>query len=236
MSYYSSLPNYAAFGDSLTLGAVWDSDTETSWYQADLKDQIPTRIGNAIGAKLILNHGVSGARFVKQSQSDTSTIIGDKVKSINLTNIDLVTIGGGRNDSATALGNGATAIANDGTICGAVVDILTYLTTTYPKLQIVMYGVTPQPTSTSHDPEHIFTRVFGGGWSLATYYTEMAKVCARFGVPFIDWYDCPLIMRWGVLSGGYSSGVQNWSHPLESSIYKQMGNYLGGRVSGYYRG
>lgn len=233
---YVSLPKYAAFGDSLTFGAVWDSDPETQWYQADLEDQIPTRIGNAIGAGRILNHGASGARFVKQSQSDASTIIGDKVKSVDLADIDLVTIGGGRNDSATALGNGATAIANDGTICGAVVDILTYLTTTYPKLQIVMYGVTPQPTSTSHDPEHIFTRVFAGGWSLATYYTEMAKVCARFGVPFIDWYDCPLILRWGVLSGGYSSGVQNWSHPLESSIYKQMGNYIGGRVSSYYRG
>lgn len=236
MSYYSSLPQYAAFGDSLTFGAVWDSDTETQWYQADLKDQIPTRIANAIGSNDFTNYGVSGARFVKQSQSDTSTIIGDKVKSVDLTNIDIVTIGGGRNDSATALGNGATAIANDGTICGAVVDVLTYLTATYPKLQIVMYGVTPQPTSTSHDPEHIFTRVFSGGWSLATYYTEMAKVCARFAVPFIDWYDCPLIMRWGVLSGGYSRGVQNWSHPLESSIYTQMGNYLGGRVSSYYRG
>jgi hypothetical protein len=233
---YVSMPKYAAFGDSLTFGAVWDSEQETQWYQADFKDQIPTRIANAIGSNAFTNYGVSGARFVKQSPSDTSTIIGDKVKSVNLTDIDLVTIGGGRNDSATSLGDGTTATANDGTICGAVVDILTYLTTTYPKLQIVMYGVTPQPTSTSHDPEHIFTRVFGGGWSLATYYTEMSKVCARFGVPFIDWYDCPLILRWGVLSGGYSSGVQNWSHPLESSIYKQMGNYLGGRVSGYYRG
>lgn len=236
VSQYVSLPKYAAFGESLTLGAVWDSNPETQWYQADFKDQIPTRIANAIGSNEFTNYGVSGARFVKQSQSDTSTIIGDKVKSVDLTNIDIVTIGGGRNDSATSLGNGDTATANDGTICGAVVDILEYLTTNYPKLQIVMYGVTPQPTSTSHDPEHIFTRVFSGGWSLATYYTEMAKVCARFGVPFIDWYDCPLIMRWGVLSGGYSSGVQNWSHPLESSIYKQMGNYLGGRVGSYYRG
>ena len=206
---YVSLPKYAAFGDSLTFGAVWDSDQETQWYQADFKDQIPTRIANAIGSNKFTNYGVSGARFVKQSQSDISTIIGDKVKSVDLTNIDLVTIGGGRNDSATSLGDGTTATANDGTICGAVVDILTYLTTTYPRLQIVMYGVTPQPTSTSHNPEHIFTRVFAGGWSLATYYTEMAKVCARFGVPFIDWYDCPLIMRWGVLSGGYSNGVQN---------------------------
>lgn len=232
----ASTPRYTAFGDSLTWGAVWDSDQTTDLYQADFADQIPTRIANAVGSKVFNNYGISGARFVKQSPSDTSHIIGDAVKAASLGNIDLVTIGGGRNDSATALGDGATATANDGTICGAVVDILSYLTTNFPKLQIVMYGVTPQPDGVHLDPEYIFTRVFSGGWSLATYYTEMAKVCARFGVPFIDWYDCPLILRWGVLSGGYSGGNRNWSHPLESSIYKQMGNYLAGRVSEYYRG
>lgn len=234
--FYSSNPKYRAFGDSLTWGAVWDSDQTTDLYQANFDEQMPTRIANAIGSTYFWNQGASGARFVKQSQSDTSAIIGTIVKATDFTNVQLVTIGGGRNDSATALGDGATSTANDGTICGAVVDILSYLTTNYPKLQIVMYGVTPQPDGVHLDPEYIFTRVFSGGWSLATYYTEMAKVCARFGVPFIDWYDCTLIQRWGVLSGGYSGGVRNWSHPLSGDIYTQMGNYLAGKVSQYYRG
>ena len=233
---YSSNSVYYAYGDSLTWGAVWDNDQSSVYYQAGLNDQIPTRIAHAIGSTQFTNKGVSGARFVKQGSSDTTTIIGDVIKADNLSGVNIVTIGGGRNDSATSLGSGDTATANDGTICGAVVDILEYLTTNYPKLQIVMYGVTPQPTTSAHAPSDIFTRVFAGGWSLNTYYTEMKKVCARYGVPFIDWYDCTLTLRWGVLSGGYSSGTQNWSHPLSSDIYRQMGNYIGGRVASYYTG
>lgn len=232
----SSYPVLYCYGDSLTWGAVWDSDPDTASYQAQSLYRMPTRIANAIGSTEFYNKGVSGARYVKQGSSDTSTIIGDVVKATDLSGADIVVIGGGRNDSATSLGDGETATAGDGTICGAIVDILEYLTTTYPELQIVLFGVTPQPTSTSHDPEHIFTRVFAGGWSLNTFYTEAAKACARYGVPFINWYDCTLMLRWGQLSGGYSSGTQNWSHPLNEHIYMQMGNYLGGKVSSYYKG
>lgn len=234
---YNSRPVYYAFGDSLTWGAVWDNNQSTPLYQADLNQQIPTRIANAIGSGKFYNLGESGARFVRQSgDSPSKKTIVDIIKETTLTGAQIVTIGGGRNDSATALGDGDTATANDGTICGAIADTLSYLTTNYPKLQIVVYGVTPQPTTTSHDPSDIYTRVFAGGWSLTTYYAEVAKVCARFGVPFIDWYDCTLILRWGVLSGGYSEGVQNWSHPISGDIYTQMGNYLGGRVAAYYQG
>ena len=233
---FGSDPIYYAFGDSLTWGAVWDSDPLTDLYQANYEDRIPTRIAHAIGSSDFTNYGASGARFVPQGDDDTSPIIGNIIKAASLSDVNIVTIGGGRNDSATSLGDGDTATANDGTICGAVVDIFEYLTTNYPKLQIVMYGVTPQPTTSAHDPSDIFTRVFSGGWSLTTYYEEMEKVCKRFNVPFVDWYGCPLIMQWGQLSGGYSGGNQNWSHPLSSDIYRQMGNYLAGKVSSCFTG
>jgi len=233
----ASYPVLYCFGDSLTQGAVWDSNQDTAYFIAPENDQIPTRIANAIGSKTFYNMGSSGARYVRQSGDSASkkTIV-ELIKEADLSTATVVVIGGGRNDSATALGTGATATANDGTICGAIVDVLEYLTTTYPKLQIVVFGVTPQPTSTSHAPSDIFTRVFGGGWSLNTFYSEVADVCERYGVPFIDWYGCTLMYRWGVLSGGYSSGTQNWSHPLSSDIYRQMGNYLGGRIASFYRG
>lgn len=231
---YDTAPVYYAFGDSLTWGAVWDSDPQTPYYQADVIDRIPTRIANAIGALQFTNGAVSGARYVAQGPDDTTPLIGDAIKAADLTNVDVITIGGGRNDSATALGSGDTATANDGTICGALADIFEYLAANYPKLQIIVYGVTPQPTTSQHDPAHIYTRVFGGGWSLNTFYTEVRKLCNRYGAAFIDWYDCSLILQWGQLSGGYNSGTQNWAHPLSSDIYGQMGRYLGGKCSGIY--
>jgi len=233
---YASNPKYIAYGDSITQGAIWDTDTTTPYYIAATQNQIPTRIANAIMTTDFANHGVSGARFVKQGESDTTTIIGDVIKADDLSDAEIITIGGGRNDSATALGDGATATADDGTICGAFVGIFEHLRANYPKLQIVVYGVTPQPTENNHAPENIFTRVFAGGWSLLTYYQEVGKVCARYGVPFIGWTECTLMYNWGVLSGGYSSGTRNWSHPADEETLAQMGNYLGGRVAAYYTG
>lgn len=241
---YSSNPKYIAYGDSLTQGAIWDRDINTSYYIASKQNQIPTRIANAIMTTDFQNHGVSGARFVKKGDSDTSTIIGDVIKADDLSDVKIITIGGGRNDSATALGNGATATVDDGTICGAFVGIFEYLRENYPKLQIVVYGVTPQPTKNNHAPENIFTCVFSGGWSLLTYYEEVGKVCARYGVPFIGWTECTLMYNWGILSGGYSRNYvddngnpkPNWSHPAEEDTLTQMGNYIGGRVAAYYTG
>lgn len=234
--YESTIPVYRAFGDSLTWGAVWDATPETAYYRADSNDRIPNRVASAIHSKDFQNLARSGARFVPQGVGDSSPIIGDIITSTDLTGVDIVTIGGGRNDSATSLGSADTSTAGDGTICGAVISILEYLTNNYPKMQIIMYGVTPQPTTASHGPDVIYTRVFSGGWSLNTYYEEMRKVCNKYGAAFIDWYDCTLILRWGVLSGGYSQNVQNWSHPLSSDIYRQMGNYIAGKVSGIYIG
>ena len=229
-----SNPVYYAYGDSFTWGAVWDSNPETAYYQADLNDQIPTRVANAIGSKTWHNIGVSGARFVKQQESDYT--IGQRIKDTDLSDADIVTIGGGRNDSATSLGSLETSTANDGTICGAMIDIFDYLTSTYPKLQIIVYGPTPQPHPEHLEPRFMFDRTFSGGWSNATYYEEVGKICKTYGIPFIDWRECTLMYRFGELTGGYNSGQQNYSHPLEGSTYRQCGNFIGGRVASYYTG
>ena len=210
---------YSAFGDSLTLGAVWDDDPATHWYQCDLINQMPTRIANAIGSTNFKNYGVGGSRFVQQQPGDN--LIGDMIKSVDLSEHDIITIGGGGNDRSTTLGDGDTATANDGTICGALVDIFEYLNNLYPELQIVMYGVSPMPLPDQTDPQYIYTRKFGGGWNLNDYYAEMRKLCKRYGVGFIDWYDCTLILQWGKLSGGYSENLRNWAHPKNQNIYKQ---------------
>lgn len=227
-------PVYYAYGDSFTWGAVWDSDPETPYYQAELNEQIPTRVANAIGSKTWHNIGVSGARFVKQEETDYT--IGQRIKDTDLSDADLITIGGGRNDSATSLGSLETSTANDGTICGAMIDIFDYLTSTYPKLQIIVYGPTPQPHPEHLEPRFMFDREFSGGWSNATYYEEVGKICKTYGIPFIDWRDCTLMYRFGGLTGGYNSGRQNYSHPLEGDTYRQCGNFIAGRVASYYTG
>ena len=222
-----SNPLYYAFGDSLTYGAVWTSKEEAPYYQitqADLNNQIPTRIAHAIGAaNNFANKGVGGAYFVGNGDNKIITAI----KKQDLSNAKIITIAGGRNDSANPLGDKNSSIG-DGTICGAVKEILEYVTDNYKKLQIVWIGVTPN----TKDNNTVFTKVYSGGWSLNSFDEKVSELCADYGVPYVDWKYCTYIRNWADFSG--AGGV--YSHPDNEESYLQMGNYIAGRVATYYRG
>lgn len=220
-------PLYYAFGDSLTYGAVWTSKEESPYYQitqADLINQIPTRIANAIGAACsFANKGVGGAYFVGTGSNKIIAAI----KNRDLSNAKIITIAGGRNDSENTLGD-KTSTSGDGTICGAIREILDYVTTNYKKLQIVWIGVTPNTSNNAT----VFTRVFAGGWSLNSFDEKVSELCAEYGVPYVNWKMCTYMRHWADYSG--AGGV--YSHPNNEESYLQMGNYIAGQVARYYRG
>ena len=222
-----TFPLYYAFGDSLTYGAVWTSKETSPYYQinqAAIENQIPTRIANAIGAaNSFSNKGVGGAYFVG---SGTNKII-TAIQNQDLSNAKIITIAGGRNDSENPLGD-KNSTAGDGTICGAIKEIIEYLQANYPKLQIVWIGVTPNTS----DNRTVFTRVFAGGWSLNSYDSAVSELCADYGIPYVDWKLCTYIRHWADFSG--AGGV--YSHPDNEESYLQMGNYIAGQVAQYYRG
>jgi len=220
-------PLYYAFGDSLTYGAVWTPKDESPYYQitqASLINQIPTRIANAIGASdSFINKGVSGAYFVGTGTNKIITAIQNQ----DLSDAKIITIAGGRNDSENTLGD-KTSTSGDGTICGAIREILDYVTANYKKLQIVWIGATPNTS----DNATVFTRVFAGGWSLNSFDEKVSDLCTEYGVPYVDWKSCTYIRHWA----DYSGAAEVYSHPNNEESYLQMGNYIAGQVAQYYRG
>lgn len=220
-------PLYYAFGDSLTYGSVWTPIDESPYYQitqASLINQIPTRIANAIGAaNSFSNRGVGGSYFVGTGTNKIITAIQNQ----DLSNAKIITIAGGRNDSENTLGD-KTSTSGDGTICGAIREILDYVTTNYKKLQIVWIGVTPNTSNNAT----VFTRVFAGGWSLNSFDEKVAELCAEYSVPYVNWKMCTYIRHWA----DYSGAAQVYSHPNNEESYLQMGNYIAGQVAQYYRG
>ena len=177
---------YIAFGDSLMWGAEWvEADNEDGYeiVQAAREFQMPTIIAKAVGAcDNFSNEAVSGMAFVPASGESML----DKIKSVDISGAELITLGGGRNDSDTPLGTAEDSIPGDGTICGAVMEILDYITEQNPFCQIVMTQVTPA----TGDNSIIFTKEYGGGWSLNSYRDEVSRVCAEYGVPFVSWDGC----------------------------------------------
>jgi len=224
---YSSSPLYFAFGDSVTWGAVWTPKDSAPYYQikrASTGKQIPTRIAHAIGAdNSFANKGVSGAYFV----GDDSNRILTAIQKQNLSDAKIVTIAGGRNDSSNPLGDTDSTIG-DGTICGAVKEIIEYLQSNYNTLQIVWIGVTPH----SVEGKSVFVNSFSGGWSMNDFDEQVGTVCAQYCVPYIGWKECSLMMHWS----DFTSAAGNYVHPDSDDVYLQMGNYIAGRVASYYRG
>lgn len=220
-----SARKYVAYGDSLMYGAKWIS-TETDPYYEIVRtataNQMPTRIANGVGIVDFTNAAVGGAYFVG---SGSNTIYA-QVTATNFTDVGLVTIAGGRNDSSSTLGDKNSTSGGD-TICGKIKQIIEYIQTQNPKTQIVVVSVTPN----TNDNSTVFTKTYAGGWSLNTYEEKVSELCAEYGVPFVGWKQCTIIRHWANFTGAGG----NYAHPNNDESYLQMGNYLAGQVAQYYR-
>ena len=166
---------------------------------------------------------MGGAYFVGNGNN---TIL-NAIQNQDLTNAQIITIAGGRNDSENPLGDKYSTVG-DGTICGAIKEILEYVTSNYKKLQIIWIGVTPNTSNNAN----VFTRVFAGGWSLNSFDEKVSELCAEYGVPYVDWKMCSYMRHWADFSGAGNV----YSHPNNEESYLQMGNYIAGKVAQYYHG
>lgn len=170
---------YIAFGDSVTKGAVWYPNTELGAndpYIANYEYQIPTRIAKALGIEdNFINAGVSGIGYLKIPQSGTQNLV-DLIKSYDFTDVELITIGAGPNDFSYSLGTSGST-AGDGTICGAILEIINYMHENYPKTQLIFIQSTPcvqgdsglQPDGTFLYERNVWITKTPGGWSLNSF-------------------------------------------------------------------
>ena len=213
---------YIAFGDSITLSYVWADGSST---QADYDDRIPTRVGAACNIKDVVNKGVGNMGYLAQVNSET---ILDVIENTDLSDAQLITLAGGRNDGNYSLGT-SSATAGDGTICGAILECINYIKSQNKKAQIVV--VQPTPNSSS-DGEAVFTtQTAVGGWSLDNFETQVKALCAKVGAAYVGWRDCSYVWSWASFSGDRG----NYAHPNSSGCYAVLGSYLGGQVSKYCR-
>lgn len=161
---------YVAFGDSVTKGAVWHpsyEDRNLNPYTAAYEYQIPTRIAKTLGVENnFVNEGVSGIGYIKIPTSGDKNLV-TLIKEYDFTNVELVTIGAGPNDASYPLGTSGSAI-NDGTICGAIRDIIDYMRENYPKIQLIFIQATPYVSYTATNENNVWFAKGSGPnyWSL----------------------------------------------------------------------
>lgn len=203
---------YYAFGDSITWGSVWANGSIS---QANYDDRIPTRIGHACGVADTVNRGVGNIGYIAQVDGDT---IQDIIEATDITDAALITLAGGRNDQNYQL----TAIMD------AIEDCIDYIKTQNKTCQIVILQPTPHNQT---DGAVAFTETVTGGWSLDSFETAAKSLAASKGCGYVGWRECSYVWNWASFTGDQG----NYAHPNASWLYGQLGAYMGGKVSGFFK-
>lgn len=215
---------YCAFGDSLMWGALWNgTSSNPEITQAPYGTRIPDRIRNAVKCKEYYNYSVGGMAYTAANGSIPKMI--DWIRQKNISNASLITVAGGRNDGSAQLGT-SSAASGDGTICGAIREIIEYIRSVNASCQIVVIQVTPY--TSANQP---FTARSSSGWTLNSFDEQVSALCRNLNVGYASWYGCSMFSKWSYFSGGGG----NWAHMRVAKNYVQMGNFIAGQVAKFYR-
>ena len=226
---------YVAFGDSLMLGAVWNATNDgTASHRVKEEWTIPYRIALAIGAMdKYENSAVSGIGYlttVEVSSQDKSIV--DIITEHDYTGVELVTVMAGANDklkSGNILGT-SEAEADDGTICGAIREIIDFFHDNHPKIQLVIIQCTPSGIAPPNDN---WDGVGAAGWSMNMFDAEVSKMCNDNHVAYVNWWDCTYCNTWNSRNIGYSSNIgPNYTHPIADYDYCILGDFIASKIRG----
>ena len=231
---------YVAFGDSLTVGAVWNSAKgDTGTHRVKEAWRIPTRIARAVGAGInYRNEGVSGIGYVHRvavaegGETVMKNLV-DLICGYSFAGVGLVTVMGGANDKLKAnipLGSVLSA-AGDGSICGAIKAIIAHIRQSEPRAQVVIIQPTPSGIA---PPGNDWTARGAGGWSMDDFDRAVSALCRSERVGYVSWNGCGLCEGWNTRNEGWSyQNGPNYTHPIRDFDYCALGDYIAGRVAAY---
>lgn len=216
---------YVAFGDSLTLGAVYSATAGGNLHYANREYRIPSRIARAVGAyESYTNMAVGGIGYTRQVDNQTLVDLITSQKTGFYDGVELVTVMAGANDKLTAAG---TLDA----IRAAISQIIAYFRENYPTIQLVFIQPLPSGLDATHDP---WTGRGLGGWSLVDFDEAVSKLCYEAHVGYANWLGCTYCDTWAERNVGYNgSSVKNYTHPIVDEDYALIGDFIAGKVAQY---
>ena len=112
------------------------------------------------------------------------------------------------------------SVAGDGTLAGAVVDLVNYMKLSNPNCQLIMVGPPPSNYASGYSYDQVFTAIYGNGYSIHDADILMHRLAVKYHFIFIDWEDLNLSYYYPDLC------YQNNVHPTEDATCRAMGLYL----------
>ena len=115
------------------------------------------------------------------------------------------------------------SVAGDGTLSGAVMELLNYIKTSNSMCQLILVSVVPVSTTIYGDS--VFTGTYPNGSSIAQLDAIMKELANKYHFIYIDWQDLNISYNYR----DYTDGLN--VHANNENTYRVMGAYLGGKAS-----
>lgn len=213
-----------SIGNSFMTGSVWRNNAYDHLVSFENSVYGQIAMSMCIPQANVRNELYSSTGLVSAPTSGDNGSFMDIITARNLTSYDyLVTLFNSTDISNNALGT-ANATDNDGTLAGAVIHLVNYITSSNGKCKLILLSVPPY----SSDPAKSGVNTFSGNWpygySIGDLDAVMAQLAKKHHFVYVSWQDNPMSYHYtdymDILSG--STGIR---HANDDSVYRAMGEY-----------
>lgn len=208
-----------SFGNSILTGSVWTGGAFN--HLAEYYNSPYGNIATAIGiAENNVNHTLISSTGLIYDAGEGTFL--QRIKATNLTPYDVVLTHLWTGDMNYTLGS-VNSQAGDGSIAGAVMDLVNYMASSNGNAQLILVGV--PPVSSSIYGANTFSGAYPNGKTLAECENLMQQLAQLYHFTFIGWQDLNISYRYHDFTDGLNVHANN------ENTYRAFGGYLGGRAS-----
>lgn len=206
-----------SFGNSIMTGSVWINGTGAGLVSYDNAPygQVATALGIQ---RQNVNHTLISSTGLVYDTGSGSFL--SNIKDTDLTGYDYLLTHLFTSD-LTATGYTLGTVddaAEDSTLAGAVVDLVTYMRTSNGMCQLILVG--PPPVSYQYSGQTVFTALYGHGFSIHDVDVLMHQMAVKYRFVYIDWENMALSYYYQ----NYTDGDN--VHANNPDTYRVMGEYL----------
>ena len=183
-----------SMGSSFMTGAIYPNGQFDHLCSFDNSPYGNVAIGLGIEQKNVTHILVSSAGLLYDAGNGN---ILSKLKAMDLSPYDYVLTQYNRPDLGMGVNPGfelgdMESTAGDGTIVGAVLDLLAYMKTSNPSATLIMVGAPPSSTQDASAYDNVFTALYNNGVSIGEADLMLHRLAVREHFIFIDWEDLNL--------------------------------------------
>ena len=183
-----------SMGSSFMTGAIYPNGHFDHLSSFDNSPYGNIAIGLGIEQKNVTHILVSSAGLLYDAGSGN---ILSKLKAMDMEPYDYILTQYNRPDLGTGSNPGfelgdMESTAGDGTIVGAVLDLLAYMKESNPSATLIMVGAPPSATTDAMAYDNVFTAAYNNGVSIGEADLMMHRLAVREHFIFIDWEDLNL--------------------------------------------